>query len=48
MFVTFFAMYIHTRENSIKMYQCKGECADEFFLVTGGSSVPPICGLNSR
>ncbi|XP_023322162.1 uncharacterized protein LOC111696693 [Eurytemora carolleeae] len=25
----------------------KGECSDEFFLVTGGSPVPPICGLNS-
>ncbi len=25
-----------------------GECADEFFLVTGGSSVPPICGLNNK
>jgi hypothetical protein len=26
---------------------CLGDCADEFFLVTGGSKVPPICGLNT-
>ena len=26
---------------------CQGECADEFFLVTGGSAVPPICGVNN-
>ena len=26
----------------------KGECADEFFLVTGGSTVPPICGVNNN
>ena len=26
----------------------KGECADEFFIVSGGSRVPPICGVNSR
>ena len=26
----------------------KGECADEFFLVTGGSPVPPICGVNNK
>jgi hypothetical protein len=25
----------------------KGECADEFFIVSGGSRVPPICGVNS-
>ena len=25
----------------------QGECADEFFLVTGGSAVPPICGVNN-
>ena len=26
----------------------KGVCADEFFLVTGGSTVPPICGRNTH
>jgi hypothetical protein len=25
----------------------QGQCNDEFFLVSGGSRVPPICGLNS-
>ena len=26
----------------------QGECADNFFIVSGGSRVPPICGVNNR
>ena len=26
----------------------KGECAEEFFLVSGGSPVPALCGINNQ
>ena len=26
----------------------KGECAEEFFLVSGGSPVPSLCGVNNH
>lgn len=27
---------------------CQGECAEEFFLVSGGSPVPTLCGVNNK
>ena len=27
---------------------CQGECAEEFFLVSGGSPVPTLCGVNNH
>ena len=34
-------------QSLVNSFHHQGECADEFFLVTGGSAVPPICGVNN-